>query len=358
MKVSVLGAGAIGSMFGGLIQHHRPEVDVLFIGRGEHGRAVQDQGFVELEGPWGTHSVPVKISFEVEEIAGSDYVLFAVKSQSSEEAISAAKPYLGDATVISIQNGINDATLVPHVNLDKLVVGMTATNVAVLRPGSASLQLDGVTMVGPPEGADNFAVSQDAAQLLQKTGLRVVANRQMLGIRYNKLAINALGYASCLSQSNFITEAISFRPWRRHVGRPIVEECLRTFRVAQVTPLPIPGRPHISRMRQFLKLLDAPLVGSVSAWGARAKFNRKPIVFSLYQDLLRGKKTEVDYINGQIVRLAEANGLDAPYNRLVAEMVHHAEACDAGTFFSREEVIRRFRDVSGPAGGLREPKLV
>ena len=71
-------------------------------------------------------------------------------------------------------------------------------------------------------------------------------------------------------------------------------------------------------------------------------------MFSLYQDLYRGKATEVDHINGHVVQLARANGTDAPRNELVTDMVHELERREAATFFDREEVIERF-------GALRRP---
>ena len=131
------------------------QIDVVLVARGEHGRAIRDRGAVRLDGPWGRYSVPVKASREMSDIAGSDFVLVTVKSQDLEPALSAAKPYLAGAVVISIQNGINDEALARYVAAERLVMGMTATNMAILEPGAVSLQLDGATVVGPsPDGAN------------------------------------------------------------------------------------------------------------------------------------------------------------------------------------------------------------
>src|SRR6056297_1198869 len=139
MKVSVLGAGAIGSMFGGLIQHHDPKVEVVMLARGRHGAAMQRDGRVVLEGPWGTHDVPVQVATDAGALEGSQYVLVCVKSQATPQAMQAAKPFLGDATVISIQNGINEPRLLPYVDPQRLVMAVTATNMAVIEPGRVSL---------------------------------------------------------------------------------------------------------------------------------------------------------------------------------------------------------------------------
>ncbi len=345
MKVSVLGAGAIGSMVGGLIKQHAPDVEMLLVMRGEHGRVVQQRGKIQLDGPWGRHDVSVDVSFDVADIAGSDFVLLTVKSQATEEAISGAAPQLGDATVISIQNGINDETLLKHVRLERLVMGMTATNIAILEPGTVSLQLDGATVVGPAPDGSNQEATRQAARLLDKPGLQIEQHENILGIRYNKLAQNAIGYASCMSASNFITEAVCYRPWRTHVGAPIIDECIRAYQLAGIELAKIPGRPDVRKIRRFLTSLDKPVIGSIVGFGAKMIYNRKPIIYSLYLDLKHGKKTEVDFINGQVVRLAEMHGGAAPRNALVVRMVRELEARGDGSFYSREEVVDRFREL-------------
>jgi len=342
MKVSVLGAGAIGSMFGGLLRQHNPELELVLVARGEHGAAMRNSGKVGLIGPWGRYDVPVMVTDKPAEIRRSDLVLFTVKSQATEEAIRAAAPFIDDAIVVSIQNGINHRILAQFIRHDSLVMGMTATNMAVLEPGSVSLQLNGATILGSVPGRDATKAVGTAATLLRSTGLPVDPHPNVLGVQYNKLAINVLGYASCLSASNFITEAILDKPWRRSVALPLLRECIAAYDAAGIELARIPGVPDVYGFRRFLRLLEVPLLGAALRAGARAKFNRKPIVFSLYQDLLRKKATEIDFINGEIVRLLNERGGDAPYNALVVQMVHELEARGDGTFFSRDEVIQRF----------------
>jgi 2-dehydropantoate 2-reductase len=347
MKVGVLGAGAIGSMLGGLIKHHGRGSDVLLIARGQHGRVIRDEGHVRLEGPWGSREVSVDVSDNVADLADSDCILITVKSHDTEEAIAAAEPYLGNAIVISIQNGINDETLHRRVDPARLVMGMTATNMAITAPGTVSMQLDGVTVVGPRPDGVNTAASAQATELLRSTGLHIEQHPNILGVRYNKLALNTIGYASCLSQSNFITEAVCHRPWRQAVAQPLAQECIDTFRRGGVALARIPGRPDIEGFRRFLNRLDSPLLGPVVGTVARWIYNRKPIIYSLYQDLLHGKKTEVDYINGQIVRLAEGSGVEAPYNAAIVELCHELEQRGPAQFYTREQVIERLRAVRG-----------
>ena len=345
MKVSVLGAGAIGSMLGGLIKHHRPETDVVLIARGAHGQAMSDHGQVVLDGPWGRVASPLRVSFDVQDLAGSDYVLLTVKSQATEAAIVSAGPYLDDATLISIQNGLNQNLLARHVPEEKTVIGVTATNMVVSAPGQVTLQLDGVTILGPPRGADLAPHVRAAQALLQETGMRFEARGNIVAYQGNKLAINAIGYAACLSQSNLVSEALTDRAWRETVGLPLLEECLDTFHRAGISLLPIPKAPTAARIRWFSKRLNSPLMGPVLRWGVK-RFYRKPIMYSLGQDLANRKTTEVDFINGEIVRMAEAHGGKAPCNAKIVELVHEMEARGDGVFFSQQEVVERI----GPDG--------
>lgn len=345
MKVSVLGAGAIGSMLGGLLARDAADVEVVLIARGEHGRVLAERKTLVLDGPWGRREVPIQATSDPAAVAGSDFLLVTVKSQDTESAAAAAAPHWGDATIVSIQNGINDHRLIRFVEPRRLAMGMTATNIALAEPGRVSLHLGGATIVGPPVGEKSMDSAIAAAKLLERIcwpSLKFLAHPNAVGVRYNKLAINALGYSSCLSKSNFITEALTHPEWRKVVGLPLVRECDRVFSRAGVALERIPGLPSLSRLERLMRRLNVPVLGSAIAFGARRLFNRRPIIFSLQQDLERSKPTEVDFVNGEIVRLAESVGEAAPRNALVVSLCHELESRHDGTFFSREEVIKRF----------------
>lgn len=348
MKVSFLGAGAIGSMFAALLRKHAPELDVLVVVRGAHGEAIAERGEIEIVGPWGEEKVPIAWSFDPQDVAGSDIVFVTVKSQATRPALEQAGDALGDALVVSIQNGINDAQYQGFVPLERLVMGMTTTNMAVLLPGKVSMQLDGCTLFGPAIGSTSTHGAQQVVDLLRRIqvpGLDFDVESNVLGVRYNKLIINALGYASCLSASNFITEALAYRPWREVVGRPIVQECRQVLGAGGIEIAKIPGRSDLSRIENLMLALNMPILGKMVQMAIRGKFERSPIVFSLYQDLKRGKPTEVEHINGQFVRLAESVGTRAPVNAEIVAMTHELED-SPGAFFTRQDVIDRITKLT------------
>jgi len=343
MKLTVLGAGAVGATVGALIRFHDPTVDVLLFGRGEHSRQLQRAGKVVLNGASGTRSVPIRASDDVQAMAGSDFVLVTVKSQGTEEAIRQAAPYLGDAVVISLQNGINQQVLGRYVRRDRLLMGLTAMNMAVLEPGVVSLRRKGVTVIGPCFDDVPQRVVEAALDVLRKARLPTFAEDRILGAQYNKLLLNTIGYASVLSASNFFTEGILDRSWRNALALPILDEGLAILRQADLPLVRTPGLSDILRFRNLLRVFGLPGVSPLARFFITRVVRARPLIYSIYPDLVRGRKTEIEHVNGEIVCLAEKHGRRAPFNALVVEMVHQLEGQAEVQWFSHEEVISRFR---------------
>jgi len=333
-------------MLGGLIKRYDPTVDMLFLARGEHGRRMRESGGVELHGPWGRCHVPVRVSDRLADLAGSSVVLLGVKSQDTEEVAQKASEHLGRAVVVSVQNGINQRVLSNHVSPKRLVVGMTATNMAIVAPGVVSLQRNGITVVGAGTEQTPSTIVEQAEAVLAKSRLAVRSERNVLGVQYNKLLMNTMGYASVLSDSNFITEGILDRGWRRAVAMPILAEGLRVLDNAGIELVRTPGLSDVLRFRRLLATIDAPPVAAVLRLVLTKLVVPKRIVYSVYQDLVRGRKTEIDFVNGEIVRLAETHGTEAPLNATVVEMVRELERREPGSFFSRENVVSRFEGIA------------
>ncbi|MEM9657905.1 MAG: 2-dehydropantoate 2-reductase [Planctomycetota bacterium] len=345
-KISVLGAGAIGSLFGGLIRRSDPEVEVLLVARGRHGQAMSDLGSVLLDGSRGTCQVPVAVAEDACQIAGSDLIILTVKSQDTLAAIEQAKPYLGSAVVASLQNGVNQRVLGELLAPEQFVVGMTSINAAIVEPGRVSLQRDGVTVVGSMNGPSGREIVADALKLLRKSGLRIESSDNIIGVQLNKIAINTIGYASVLSDSDFLLEGVLHEPWRTHVAKPLLDESLACIAAAGIELERVPGPSDVRRFRRLLSLLDIPLLGRLVAWGVRASSKRR-LVYSLYQDLKRRRSTEIDYVNGEIANLAKSNGTAAPLNEKVVELVRSLEQRGDGSFFQRDEVVAALRQIDG-----------
>lgn len=341
-KICVLGAGALGSLVGGLIQHHDPQVEVVMVARGEHGRRMRERGTLLIKGPWGWREVKVRICHQLSEIDGCELALLTVKSKDTAATIQAASRYLGSAVVVSLQNGINQRVLAGHLSENQFLVGMTATNTALLEPGTVSLQRDGITVIGSTANAPPRETVSRALGILRKSGLRMESQGNIEGVQLNKIAMNAIGYTSVLSRSNFLRDCILGKRWRREVAKPLLDECFSVFDAAGIQLEVVRGPSDARRFRKLLDMLDRPLFGQMFAVGIRA-VSRRRIVYSVEQDLMRGQPTEIDYVNGEIVRLAELCGMAAPLNAKVVQLVHDMERHATPRFLVYDEVIEQIR---------------
>lgn len=344
MKVSVIGAGAIGSMFGGLIKHHSPDTDVVLIARGEHLRSMEQQNGVRLVGPWGDVIAPVDVSEDPNQIANSDLVLLTVKRYSTADAMEAAMPAIGQATVVSIQNGVNRATLQQFVPPERLVVAMTATSIAVTQPGTVDLRRNGISVVGPSADATQSTTVQSVADALSLSQLTIQVDPNIVGAQYNKLIFNTLGVASSLSDVPLIPDAISDSRWRNHVALPLQAEALRVLESAGIPLSNVPDGANVWKFRRLLRLLNVPGLGSLVRYVIARMFREQPIRFSIGEDLRRGKPTEVDFINGELVRVAKEAGTSAPRNQQVMQLVDQMASRDQP--FTLTEVIEHFERLS------------
>lgn len=340
-KVSVVGAGALGTLIGGLIKHHHPTTEVVLVGRGPHLQAMQEKGTAELRGSWGVRSAKVHATEDPEAIRDSNLVLFTVKTQDTKHAAEVYAPLCGNAVVVSLQNGINQRELVNHFRNDRLLVGMTATNMTSLEPGVVEFHRDGVSVIGPATDKVSKDTLQFAHKILSLSGMWFEIDDQILGVQYNKLLFNTMGYASVLSASDFIRDGLLSSSWRKNIAIPLLDEGMRTLKAAGITLKKAPGGSDVIRLRKIMSLLNIPGLNFVANTVIKI-FNPPRLVFSVYQDLKRQRPTEIDYVNGEIVRLANELGVDAPFNAEVVKAIHELEASGGQAFLTHSQVVERF----------------
>lgn len=340
-KISVIGAGALGTLFAGLIKKHQPSSDIVLVGRGDHLKAMQQRGVAELRGNWGVYSVPVHATEDPEAVRGSDLVLFTVKTQDTRDAAAKFADACGRAIVVSLQNGINQRELVHFFPHDRLLVGMTTTNMTSLEPGIVEFHRNGVSVIGPATDQVTVETVGQARQILALSGLRFEEERLILGIQYNKLLLNTMGYASVMSAADLIREGLLDSDWRNNLAIPLLDEGMNILKKAGVQLNKTRGGADVLLVRRLMRFLKFPGVNTISRPLVNI-FKPPRIVFSVYQDLRRKRPTEIDYVNGEIVRLAKEIGVEAPFNAEVVRVIHELEATGGQNFLSHQQVIERF----------------
>jgi 2-dehydropantoate 2-reductase len=290
LKVAVMGAGAVGCYFGGMLAragHH-----VVLIARQQHVNAIERNG-LRMETRTFDEQVPLQASTVPAAVQGADLVLFCVKSTDTEAAGAEMRPYLGPgALVLTLQNGVDNAdrlrTVLPPHQVAAAVV-YVATEMA--GPGHVRHHGRGELVIEPS------ATSGEIAQTLTAAAVPTQVSANVRGALWMKLVINcAYNAVSAIAQrpygDNVRSEGI------QDVMRDVVDECVA---VAQAQGVQLPDDVHAT----VLKLVESmPTQMSSTA-----------------QDLARGKRTEIDHLNGLIVHRGAALGIATPANRVLWALV-------------------------------------
>lgn len=294
MKVAVMGAGAIGCFYGGLLA--RSGAAVTLVGRPAHADAIWERGLL-LEMGGERHAVPVEAATSAAGVAGADLVLFCVKSGDTEKVGAEMAPHLHpEATVLSFQNGVDNAARLAAV-LGRPVVPVAvyvATEMA--GPGHVKHHGRGDLLIGP--SANGGAI----LALFAAAGIAAQVSENAVAALWGKLVVNcAYNALSALTQL----------PYGRMIRLEGVEAAMRDVvvecrAVAQASGVALPA-----------DILDGVL-------GLAAMM---PAQFSsTAQDLRRGRPTEIDHLNGFVVRKGAELGVATPVNRLLHTLVKAAEA--------------------------------
>ncbi|HDM35767.1 MAG TPA: 2-dehydropantoate 2-reductase [Candidatus Syntrophoarchaeum butanivorans] len=297
MKIVVMGAGAIGSLFGGLLAL-RGE-DVLLVGRRSHVDAINSRG-LKISGMTDA-IVHLRASTHPEE---GDLILFTVKSYDTEKA--ASNLIINDDTIVlSLQNGLgNEEKIAEVVGREHVIGGVTSYGALFLEPGHVSHTGIGETVIGELDGSITDRVSR-LSDLLNKAGIMTSVTDSIKRKIWEKLVVNV--------GINAIT-AITGVKNGKLLEIPQLRELMR---YASLEAVEVGRKQGID--------LGYDLIDRVEEVARRTAENRS----SMLQDISRGKKTEIDAINGMIVRLGEEVGVDTPVNRILTLLVRGIEKSEA-----------------------------
>ena len=293
--VAVMGAGAVGCYFGGMLA--RAGCRVTLIGRASHVQAIQTRG-LHLQTLTFDEHIPLSASDQASAAAGADAVLFAVKSPDTLAAGERLREHLGPGTlVLCLQNGVDNAerlrTVLPDAEVAAAVV-YVATEMA--GPGHVRHHGRGELVVEPTPQSPALAQALIAAGVPTEISDNVRAAlwaNLILNCAYNALsAVGRMAYGELVQ-----------RPGVLEVMRDVVAEC-RAVAAAQGVTVPGDVDAAVRRIAQTM-----------------------PTQFSsTAQDLKRGKPSEIDHLNGYVVHQGEALGVPTPANRVLWAMVKLVES--------------------------------
>jgi len=293
MRFAVVGAGAVGCYFGGMLA--RAGQPVTLIGRPLHVDAVRRNG-LRLETQTFDEIVALEASTEPAAVSSADVVLFSVKSTDSRQTAQQIAPFLSpQAVVLSLQNGVENADIIRSVLPQQVIASVVYVATEMAGPGHLKHFGRGELVIAEAPASESIAT------VFGNANVPVERARDVRGAQWTKLIINCAYNA---------LSAIAQKPYAALVeveGVPalmeaVVDECLQ---VAAADGVAVPGDIHAATRR-----IAQTMAGQYS---------------STAQDVARGKPNEIDYLNGYVVRRGRAHGIATPINQTLLALVKLVE---------------------------------
>lgn len=303
MRIAILGAGALGSLFGGLLARAGQDVRLYNPSNIEHVRAIQASG-LRIETPEGELvRIPIPAAERIAEIPTPvDLVGVFVKAHKTEEALRQARPLISERTwLLSLQNGVGvEETLKQYAPRGRVLRGVTTQGAALTAPGVVKWAGRGPTRLGPLTSPDPPMGREIKGIISVLNDAEIEARREPDVDRalWEKLLINAAINpltALCDVPNGKLVED----PTLREILRDVVRE---TLPVAAEHGVPLSPEEAVERVEGVCR--------------ATARN-----ISSMLQDARRGRPTEIDFINGAVVREGRRLGIPTPVSRLLWELV-------------------------------------
>ena len=300
MKVCVVGCGAIGSLFAAhLARVDGVEVYAFDVWK-DHVKAINERG-LRISGA-AEFTAKVRATTTVREIPRCDYGIVATKSLHTRAAIEQTAHLFDEhSAVCSIQNGVgNEEILAQHVKY--VIRGTTFPAGHVIEPGQVGYDISGDTWIGPFEPSNTpMKMVEELAAAITKGGMNTLAMQDARGAQWAKLIFNAstnpVGALTGLHHG-----AATFYEPTGELFNALIEEGIA---VARAQGIELHGDPR-----------------ELVLQGAKAPGKHKA---SMLQDILAGRQTEVDFMNGAIVQWGEKVGVPTPLNKALWALVKGLE---------------------------------
>jgi 2-dehydropantoate 2-reductase len=332
MHVGVFGAGAIGCYVGGRLL--AAGTDVTFVGRASVAEGLE-RGLVLSDQSGARTAIPrERVRFELEPPAllACDLVFVTVKSSATEQAGKELSSVLGPkAIIVSLQNGVKNAARLRGVLGDhpRVLGGMVPFNVTRTADGRFHRGTSGPIVI-----EDRSGEGAEIASLLARAEVAAHATRDIEGVLYGKLLFNLNNALNALAGVPLKQELLD--PGYRALLADSITEGRRVLAAAGIIPR-ASGRMLPSVAAFALRLptwLFQRVAQAMVAIDAEARS-------SMYDDLDRRRPTEIDELNGEIVRLGAAHGIETPVSSAIVRLVKEAEARAEGSPRLSAEAIRR-----------------
>jgi 2-dehydropantoate 2-reductase len=309
LNVLVVGAGAIGSVFGGLLA--RAGHQVSLVGRQRHMAAIAERG-LEIKGIWGEHKVTNLATFvSTMDIPHQrfDLILITTKSYDTEQAVRQVYPLVSpDSVVVSLQNGLGNVEAISEViGPSRTLGGRVIFGVELRTPGQVEVTVyQDKVMLGSPTGAVPQERVEGIAKAFTGAGIPCEPTTEITKYIWGKVLYNCcLNALSALLECNY--GELGERKETREIMSQVIAEA---FIVAK--------RKGVALMwqgpQEYEQLLLDVLIPDTYAHHS-----------SMLQDVRQGRRTEIDSMNGAIAKLGAEAGVETPTNLLLTRLMKAKE---------------------------------
>lgn len=324
-KIAVVGGGAIGNLLAAIWT--RADEDVTLVVRPERVAALEASG-LRASGLAGNFHVTPKVAAEIP--AGTEFAVFTMKTQDLAQALRTFKGSLGDATVVTTQNGVRAREIVLAECGVEPITATLMLNASALEPGTVRYNRIGTTVLGAVPEARRMALAE--MDVLFELVSPVFDTPQIEGAMWSKLVVNAL--------TNSL-QALSGKSLNECVNDPVIssfavaqlKESFGVVRAARIPLIDMPGAPM--KLFSLVMRLPAFLCKAILRKNL-GRADEENTMTSTLQSILRKQPTEIDYLNGEFVRLGEKINYPVPVNRAIVERIKRIE--QTGEFLTREEI--------------------
>ena len=299
MRVAVVGAGAVGCYYGGMLA--RAGHEVTLIGRPVHVEVIRQSG-LHFEALKFDERIAIGASTSVDAVRGAELVLFCVKSTDTDTAAAQMAPFLEkDALVASLQNGVDNAQRIQAKISQQVIPAVVYVATEMAGPGHLKHHGRGDLVIGGLDATQPAALAR-VRQCFDSAGVPVAISDNVAGELWAKLVANcAYNAVSAISQLPY--GVMIQGEGVRDLMRDVAQEAVAVAEADGVRMLP----DMLERVYGIAKAM--PTQYSSTA-----------------QDLARRKPTEIDHLNGYVVRRGEALGVATPANRALWALVKLVEA--------------------------------
>jgi 2-dehydropantoate 2-reductase len=307
MRIVIVGPGAMGCLFAGLLAESG-QTDVWLLDKIKTRADKIAENGITIEGIGGKRTIKINATSSIIEIESADLILICVKSYSTLSATQSIIPIVNDGTIVlTLQNGLTNIDAISKVYKGRIIAGVTSHGATMLDVGHIRHAGAGETVIGKiSETLEDQEINQ-IADIFRLAGFNTTVSNNIYSFIWGKLIINAsinpITAITKLKNGELLTHNET-----RNLLKMIAEE---SAKIAIASGVILPYNDSVSAVESVCKATSDN-------------------ISSMLQDILNGRQTEIDAINGAIVEKGKELNIDAPINKVLTYLVKSIENCRLG----------------------------